>query len=128
MARPLVLAACVTVALAGCGGGGDKTRARTETVPAGQAVKVTGREYRFDPAALVLSAGRVRIRFSNEGSLAHDLRIFRGGRNVGGTPAFRSGSRTVTLDLQPGAYRMVCTVGDHATLGMSGSLRVRARN
>ena len=127
MSRPLVLAACAATAISGCGGG-DKRPARTETVPAGQVVRVSGREYSFDPARVVVTGGRVRIRFSNDGSLAHDLRVFRGKRDLGGTPAFQGGSREATLRLAPGSYRMECTVGDHAELGMTASLRVRARN
>jgi plastocyanin len=125
MARPLALAALVV--LAGCGGDAGEPR-RTVTVPAGQPANVSGREYRFDPSGLVVAAGKVRLRFSNEGSLAHDLRVFRGSRDLGGTPAFQHGTRTAQLDLPPGTYRMECTVGDHAELGMRGSLRVRARN
>jgi plastocyanin len=128
MRRPLALAACLTAALSGCGGGGEKRAPRTETVPRGQVVRVAGREYSFDPGAVVVTAGRVRIRFSNEGSLAHDLRVFRGGRDLGGVKPFQGGARSAELRLEPGSYRMVCTVGDHATLGMSASLRVRARN
>jgi plastocyanin len=125
MARPLALAALVL--LAGCGGKAGEP-SRTVTVPAGRAVEVSGREYSFDPSGLVLKAGRIRLRFTNKGSLVHDLRVFRGSRELGGTPAFEHGSRTAELSLPPGAYRMECTVGDHAELGMRGSLRVRARN
>ena len=130
MRRPLVLAACSTAALAGCGGGGDKHPGKAVTVQRGQVVKVTGREYRFTPDRVVVlgGGGRIRLRFANEGSLAHDLRIFRGGREIGGTPAFQGGSRSASLLLAAGDYRMVCTVGDHAQLGMRGLLRVRARN
>lgn len=127
MSRPLVLAACAAAAMSGCGGG-DKHPARTETVPAGHVVRVSGREYSFDPSRVVVAGRRVRIRFSNDGSLAHDLRVFRGKRDLGGTPAFEGGSREATLRLAPGTYRMECTVGDHAELGMTASLRVRARN
>jgi plastocyanin len=130
MRRPLVLAACSTAALAGCGGGGDKRPAKAVTVERGQVVRVTGTEYRFTPDRVVVlgGGGRIRLRLANEGSLAHDLRLFRGGREVGGTPAFQGGSRSASLELVPGTYRMVCTVGDHAKLGMTGLLRVRARN
>jgi plastocyanin len=128
MWRPLVLPACAIAALSGCGGGDQKRSPRTETVARGQVVRVTGREYSFDPGAVVVSAGRVRFRFSNEGSLAHDLRVFRGGRDLGGTKPFQGGARSAELRLGPGSYRMVCTVGDHATLGMSAPLHVRARN
>jgi plastocyanin len=128
MRRPLVLAACLAAALSGCGGEGEKGAPRTETVPGGRVVRVTGREYSFSPRSLVVTAGRVRFRFSNQGSLAHDLRIFRRGSDLGGTKPFQGGARSAELRLEPGSYRMVCTVGDHATLGMSASLRVRARN
>jgi plastocyanin len=130
MRRPLVLAACLTAALAGCGGGGAKHAGKVLTVERGRVVPVTGREYSFTPDRVVVlgGGGRVTVRFTNAGSLAHDLRVFRGDREVGGTPAFQGGSRTATLRLGPGDYRMVCTVGDHAQLGMRALLRVRARN
>src|SRR3954466_3987242 len=124
MPRPLVLAACLAAALSGCGGGGGERAPGTETVAAGRVVQVIGREYSFSPASLVVTAGRVRFRFVNEGSLAHDLRVFRAGRDVGGTKPFQGGARSAEVRLEPGNYRMVCTVGDHATLGMSASLRV----
>jgi plastocyanin len=89
-----------------------------------------GREYHFDPSTVVVvGAGReVRLRFANEGSLAHNLRVLSGDRDLGGTPTFQGGARSATLELAPGNYRMICTVGNHAELGMKGSLRVRARN
>ena len=128
MRCPLALAACLTAALTGCGGAEEEQAPKTATVPAGQVVRVTGREYSFTPASLVVTAGKVRFRFENKGSLAHDLRVFRGGRDLGGTKPFQGGARGAELRLDPGSYRMVCTVGDHATLGMSAPLRVRARN
>jgi plastocyanin len=130
MRRPLVLAACLTAALAGCGRGGGNHPHKAATVGRGQVVQVTGTEYGFTPDRVTVlgGGGKIRIRFTNAGSLAHDLRVFQGKRELGGTPAFQGGSRTATLRLGPGDYRMVCTVGDHAQLGMRGLLRVRARN
>src|SRR3954447_21922031 len=130
MRRPLVLAACLTAALAGCGGADHRRPAKPITVERGQVVRVIGREYGFAPNRVTVlnGGGPIRLRFTNKGSLAHDLRVFRGDRELGGTPAFQGGSRTAKLRLGPGDYRMVCTVGDHAQLGMSALLRVRARN
>ena len=130
MRRPLVLATCLTPVLAGCGGEGDKAPGKAVTVERGQVVRVTGAEYHFTPDRVVVlgGGGRISLRFANEGSLAHDLRIFRGEDDVGGTPALQGGSRSATLRLAAGDYRMLCTVGDHAKLGMRGLLRVRARN
>ena len=130
MLRPLVLAACVAAAFAGCGDGDDDQPKRTVTVKQGQAVRVSGKEYSFDPEGVVVAGGgSVWLRLRNDGSVAHNLRIFEGERELGGTPTFQSGqARSATVSLRPGRYRMVCTVGDHERLGMTGSLRVRARN
>jgi plastocyanin len=124
MHRPWVVLAA-SLALAGCGGD-DDGKGRTVTVPEGAAVHMTAREYAFDPKTITVEkAGEVRITLGNEGSLAHDLRIRREDREIGGTPVFRDGRRTVRVRLARGRYRFLCTVGDHAKLGMVGTLRVR---
>jgi plastocyanin len=124
MRRPWV-ALTASLALAGCGGDDDE-KGRAVTVPAGAAVRVGGHEYAFDPQTITVEkAGELRITLRNDGSLAHDLRIRRGDRDIGGTPAFQGGQRTVRLRLARGRYRFLCTVGDHEKLGMVGTLRVR---
>jgi plastocyanin len=91
------------------------------------ALRVVATEYAFDPSTIELSgAGRLTVRLRNAGSLAHNLRLFRAGEEVDGTPTFPGGrTESVVLNLEHGEYRMVCTVGDHADLGMTGTLRVR---
>jgi plastocyanin len=116
------------LAVVGCGKEESAGRdGATKPLSAGETLKVTGREYSFAPAAVVLNGGgALRIRLRNEGSLAHNLRLRRDGDEVGGTPvltAGRSGSATVTV--RPGRYEMICTVGDHAELGMTGELQVK---
>ena len=130
MRRLLCPTALSVVALAACGGdNGGGGSAPATTVPSGQAVRVVGRDYSFDPKAIVITGGGdVRLRLANEGSLAHNLRILKGDRDLGGTATFQSGERPARVKLAPGEYRMVCTVGNHEDLGMKGSLRVRARN
>ena len=110
--------------LAGCGG--DDQPRRTVTAPAGGELRVVAEEYSFDPAGVVVRGpGELRLRLRNEGSLAHNLKLMRDGRVVGGTPTFPGGeSRSARLTLEPGEYELVCTVGDHAELGMKGTLRV----
>jgi plastocyanin len=122
--RPWVVLAA-SLALAGCDGSGDGKR-RAVTVPAGSPVRVSAREYSFDPSAIAIEGdGNVRITLRNAGDLAHDLRIERGGHDLGGTPSFQGGERSARLRLGPGRYRFFCSVGDHEQLGMRGSLRVR---
>ncbi len=128
MARPTAAAAAIIALLAGCGGddgGGDGT-APTRTVAAGKTVRVVAKEYSFDPENLSVASGRVRLALDNEGALAHNLKVLKGGEELGGTPTFTAGqTRAGLVALRPGRYEIVCTVGDHAQLGMRGTLLAR---
>ena len=120
----LTLALCSLLA-AGCGD--DDEPERTVTAPANAKLRVVADEYSFDPAAIVLSgAGTLTVTLRNEGSLAHNLKLFRGDEEIGGTPTLPAGAgESSRLNLEHGSYRMVCTVGDHEQLGMTGTLQVR---
>lgn len=116
------------VSLAGCDGGGEaEDRGRTVTVGPTDAVDVVADEYLFDPSTIVAGdGGELELTLDNQGAIAHNLRLFDGEEDVGGTPTFAGGeARTVRLELDRGSYRMVCTVGDHEELGMVGDLEVR---
>ena len=66
------------------------------------------------------------IRLRNAGSIAHNLKLTRNDETIGGTPTFPGGeTRSGRVSLRPGRYEMVCTVGDHAELGMVGDLEVK---
>lgn len=125
-APALALAALLAV---GCGGGGDDDGApkRAVTVGANDTLDMTAKEYEFDPGAItVKGAGRLTINLRNDGSLAHDVVVRKGDREVGGTRAFPAGeSRSATVNLEHGTYEFLCTVGDHAELGMRGTLTVK---
>lgn len=115
------------MALGGCGAGGEPT-GRTDTVGGREPVEVVGGEYFFDPETVVVESSTVplAIVFRNEGSLAHNLRVFRDDEEVAATATFQGGeAERIEADLAPGDYRMVCTVGDHAELGMVGDIEVR---
>jgi plastocyanin len=122
---PILLAA---LTMGGCGGdddeGGGGAAAR---LGSGEPLEVVAREYSFQPAAVVLSGGgELTIRLDNRGSLAHNLRLLRGGEDVGGTPTFPDGETgTGEVTVEPGRYELVCSVGDHAELGMTGELQVK---
>jgi plastocyanin len=120
----LTLALC-SLLLASCGD--DDDSGRTVRAPANAELLVVGNEYSFDPSTIVLSgAGTLTLTLRNEGSLAHNLKLFRGDEEIGGTPTLRAnGSTSARLNVEHGNYRMVCTVGDHEELGMTGELRVR---
>ena len=120
----LTLALCALLA-AGCGD--DDEPGRTVTAPANSKLTVVAGEYSFDPSAIVLSgAGTLTVILRNEGSLAHNLKLFRGDEEIGGTPTLPAGANdSARVNLEHGSYRMVCTVGDHEQQGMTGTLQVR---
>jgi plastocyanin len=128
MRRPAVAIAVCACLAGGCGGEDEGEAGRTETFPAEEGrIRVEGREYSFDPSRVILAGGpaQVNIALDNRGSLAHNLKLFKDRREVGGTPTMEGGqTRTTWIKLELGRYRMVCTVGDHEELGMVGTLEV----
>ena len=109
---------------AGCGG--DEREGRTVTTPANATVAIVAEDYSFDPSTVVVrGAGALTIRLRNEGSLAHNIKVRRQGEQLGGTPSMPAGeSGSARVNLEHGNYELICTVGDHAELGMTGTLRV----
>jgi plastocyanin len=125
--RRLAVPCAILLWLAGCGDGDDEEPARSVTVNPNSTLRVTAGEYSFDPGRVVVrGAGPLTIRLRNDGELAHNLRVERGGEDIGGTPTFGGGeTQAGRVNLEHGRYEMVCTVGDHAELGMRGQLEVR---
>jgi plastocyanin len=123
--RLLPLTALLLLAPGGCGD--DDAPGGTVTTKSGGTVTVVADEYSFDPETIVLTGGgALTVELENDGVLAHNLRIFDGGDEIGGTPTFTGGkTRAGTVMVKPGEYELVCTVGDHADLGMKGKLTVR---
>jgi len=116
--------AAVVLLTAGCGGGDEK--GRTVTAPANGSVRVVAKEYSFDPSHIVVRGpGSLRVTLANDGSLAHNWKLFKDGRELGGTTAFPSGqTKSAEVRVERGRYEFICTVGDHAELGMKGTLTV----
>jgi plastocyanin len=111
-----------------CGGDEEQPSGPPVTVSASKPVEVVGGDYFFDPSSIVVegSGGPLGIVLDNQGAVAHNLTLFDGEEEVGATPTFAGGEeRSVTVELAPGGYRMVCTVADHEELGMVGDLEVR---
>ena len=129
MRRLALLTAFLACLLASCGGDDEqKPAATTKTVAASDGLRVVGREYSFDPKDVVVTGGGgpLKITLDNQGSLAHNLKVEKDGDELGGTPTFASGdAQSGTVKLAPGSYEMVCTVGNHADLGMKGKLTVK---
>jgi plastocyanin len=125
--RRLAAPFAILLLVAGCGGDDGAGTSRSVTVDGGQTVTVKAHEYSFDPDRIVVrAAGPLTIRLENDGDLAHNIRVRRDGKEIGGTPSFPGGrTESARVRVVPGTYELLCTVGDHAELGMTGELEVK---
>ena len=124
-----ILFGCTILAATACSEDEDEP-GRSVTVRPEEMIDIVADEYRFDPARiLVKSAGRnirLRVVLDNRGSLAHNLRVRDGEREIAGLRSFPPGEkRPLSASLQPGEYDFVSTVADHEELGMVGRLVIR---
>jgi plastocyanin len=114
--------AAFAVLVAGCGG--DDQPGRTVTVPANGTVRIVAKEYSFDPSTIVVHRrAALRITLVNKGSLAHNM-VLEG--KVPVIPTLRAGTTksAAWMGFEGDEYEFVCTVGDHAELGMRGTIKV----
>ena len=134
MRKFLVLAvAIVPLALAACGdddettsaGATDTTAAETTTAASGGAggsVAIKETEFVLDPSDPTTGAGPVSIEVTNDGSIPHDLEVEGNGIEEVTDTIEPGGSATLDVDLEPGSYKIYCTIGDHEEQGMVGEL------
>jgi plastocyanin len=141
--RPLLTVLLALGALAffvtGCGGDDDDDTAATEATTTeeaaagggeaaaggGGAPSVSMTEYAFDPSDLTVSEGDL-IEVTNDGELSHNMTIE--GQDLATSDLEPGTSQQLLLGngttLPPGEYEFVCTIGDHAEQGMTGTLTV----
>ncbi len=123
---PLLVAALVSLLVAGCGGATATKHGSVVTSTLRQAADPSG-QLRFVKRSLHATAGKVKVVFDNASPVPHNLSI-QWGRNgpvVAATQIFRGGSRSLTVDLKPGRYTFYCNVPGHRAVGMQGTLTVR---
>jgi plastocyanin len=130
----LVLASLALVA-AGCGGDDDEDTTAAETTTedtsgatgatgeggAGGSTEVSMTEYAFDPSDVTVSEGD-SIEVVNDGQLPHNLTVT--DEDLATDDLDGGASEELTVDLAPGDYEFICTIGDHADQGMTGTLTV----
>jgi plastocyanin len=118
----------LALGLTACGGSDNKNGdTPTLTVKTGQVVHVKASEYKLRPADIVVEGGgATKFELTNDGSLAHNLRVKENGSDIGGTPTLQNGeTKAATVQLRTGTYELVCTIGDHESLGMTAQLTVK---
>jgi hypothetical protein len=92
----------------------------------GSRLRVTEVEYRLALSRDVVQAGPFRLEVIDGGMDPHDLRL----RAVGSKQQIASPELTPghswddVVDLEPGVYRLWCSLPEHARLGMHTTLRV----
>jgi len=131
----LVLASLALIA-AGCGGDDDETTDEPTTTEettgatgatgeggdaGASASEITMTEYSFDPSDPTVTSGD-SLEVVNDGQLPHNLTVE--GTDVATADLDGGASEEVAVDLDAGDYEFICTIGDHAAQGMTGTLTV----
>ena len=89
---------------------------------AAPAARVTLKEFSFSPASVTAAAGST-ITVTNAGNVAHDLTVVGQNLTTGSVAPGATGKLDLG-DLEPGSYRLSCTVPGHESSGMVGDLTV----
>jgi len=124
----LLLAALAALPVAGCATDVGYTHA------ANRRVEVRLAEYTITPERIQVRAGSVTLVAHNTGRLTHNLAVVQFKRPKSeeeqkeyGRPTrtlFPGQTGSITVDLKPGKYRLVCTIANHDNLGQYGELKV----
>jgi hypothetical protein len=122
--------------------GGDTNAARATPASRPASVEATVLRLRaaaapgkllFDKKRLRANAGTIVLELTNPTQLGHNVRIQTGEEccsdsgsgDVGGTQTIGKGTTRATLELEPGRYWFLCSVGNHWRRGQRGRLVVR---
>ena len=109
--------------LAACGGASPSVAPATPL--ASGVVTVEAKEYEFAPAALTVTAGTVTFSVRNSGGQEHQFEIYSGETRVDGIASLGAGAtQDLSVNLQAGAYTLICRLNGHDQLGMKGTLTV----
>jgi uncharacterized cupredoxin-like copper-binding protein len=96
---------------------------------AGQALSISANtegQLKYSTSTLTAKHGKVSITFTNGAMLSHNFTLASpSGAQVGATPTFQGGSKTLSLTLTAGVYKFYCTVPGHRAAGMEGTLTVQ---
>ena len=116
-----VAAVAVALLLAGCGGSGGGTQQ-----PAGS-IKVSLTEFKFDPATISASSGKVVFFLINGGTTSHDMVIRDSSNNrIDGSELISAGDTFVFTvnNIKAGTYTYFCDQAGHEASGMRGTLTI----
>lgn len=125
---PLACLVVLACAVAGCG-------EEPVVTLRGPLLRLRLTEFRIEPQDVRVAPGRLTIVARDAGVLTHSLEVHTidrygdSGSILAATHVLHPGeSGSVTLTLAPGRYALECGVGNHATLGETGTLIVGGRS
>ncbi|HYH90405.1 MAG TPA: cupredoxin domain-containing protein [Solirubrobacteraceae bacterium] len=130
MSRSILLPAVLAVVALVLGACGNDDVFRTDR----PILRLSLDEYRVVPQTIVVvKPGRMKFDVRNSGRLTHNLAIQipegPDGKpvEITRTETVQPGERAepIKVTLQPGEYRLVCTIANHDDLGQFGSLEVQ---
>jgi plastocyanin len=81
-------------------------------------------QLKYDKTSLSARAGAVKVDFTNDSPVAHNVTIQQGSKNVSATATVTQAKASVTAQLKPGTYTFYCSVDAHRQAGMVGTLKV----
>ena len=153
--RALVgLLALAAITMIGCGDDSGTTTITTETetvaggAAGGNTAEIKMGDFFFSPKNSTVQAGSTLIEAPNDGSVEHELVVFKTNMNPAKLPTEASGdvdeekmdkvaegageipdveageTKSGTFDLTPGKYVMFCNLPGHYTQGMYGTITV----
>jgi plastocyanin/mono/diheme cytochrome c family protein len=80
----------------------------------------------FQQSSLSAKAGKVKIDFTNQSPVQHNVTISdSSGKTLGATQTITGGSTSTSVDLKAGTYTFFCSVPGHEQAGMKGMLTVK---
>src|SRR5689334_10731421 len=118
------LAMGLAAVLVGSSGCGEPAPVAVDATP----LRLTVSEYRIEPQAVRVPAGRVELVVRNAGTMVHRLEIRTAdrARRLAATPPLRPGETArLTVKLPPGRYLDTCAIERHDTLGEHGTIVAR---
>lgn len=80
----------------------------------------------YDTTELSANAGKIKIDFTNDSPVPHDVVIRdSGGKELAATEVVTSANSSTEFDAKPGKYTFFCSVPGHEAGGMKGTLTVK---
>jgi len=79
---------------------------------------------KYNTKVLRAHPGKIKLVFTNQSTLQHNVRIESGENELGGTKNIGKGQTTASVTLKKGTYNFYCSVAGHEDAGMKGKLIV----